>query len=709
MATVTFANGKTVTFNGTPTPDDIDYVAKQMGIQPDTPSSSAPTPVDSGATDTSNLDTYEPWTTTTTNPVTGKSMRTLNLGGDINNVGAFLYNNGFAGSQVGTGMAHAIQGALDKVQGTNYAQYIPQPTVLQMAADTANLGLMAATGGGSAAAEGGAEAAAPGLARTLASKLLPNGNTIKSGLALGGLSGGLQSVANGSTNSGDVLAHTGQGAILGGLTGGLIHGISGTAALGEANTGIDAAAANTLRKTPTSIFTKYANAALKTQTDQYAPTPTAIMDNMLEHDVTTKLEPAITQAGNKIGTILQQQGDTPLVDDVSGAPITQTLLQNFNNRLQQKFGYEIADEFPDAVYTGKAPQLAADDPLAADMNAYIKKYAGSVPAADTPPDLIQLDNRGRNLAPVEKARILAAWQNLKILATKPTLQMASDAAHNFDDAIDYSKAGDAIPKRDRLESFLKDTRFDVNNALRQTSPDLATANDTYSNLRDTENELAGAAGNNLSRASLLMRRVFSGDKSKEANNILDSLRLATGGTVMKDAAGNIIANPSDPTRPLIQGGTDYQTHAAMADLATALFAHSRAQTLFTQGVGKGLGVTGARALAGQKSGIAQWLFRNLEGVVTPDAMNYARSLTQGREGLIQRSAGSLADSIDELADKGLLSSALKPLATGLNQAGIHASHAPIGARQLLKMYLVGKMTTPQPSAQMPGRDLSGVY
>lgn len=35
MATVTFSNGKTATFNGTPTPEDIDYVAKQMGIQPD--------------------------------------------------------------------------------------------------------------------------------------------------------------------------------------------------------------------------------------------------------------------------------------------------------------------------------------------------------------------------------------------------------------------------------------------------------------------------------------------------------------------------------------------------------------------------------------------------------------------------------------------------------------------------------------------------
>jgi hypothetical protein len=35
MSTVTFSNGKSATFQGTPTPQDIDYVANQMGIQPD--------------------------------------------------------------------------------------------------------------------------------------------------------------------------------------------------------------------------------------------------------------------------------------------------------------------------------------------------------------------------------------------------------------------------------------------------------------------------------------------------------------------------------------------------------------------------------------------------------------------------------------------------------------------------------------------------
>ena len=54
MSTITFSNGKSVNFNGTPTPEDIDYVAKQMGIQPNQPqTTTAPTagsPFEQGVT-----------------------------------------------------------------------------------------------------------------------------------------------------------------------------------------------------------------------------------------------------------------------------------------------------------------------------------------------------------------------------------------------------------------------------------------------------------------------------------------------------------------------------------------------------------------------------------------------------------------------------------------------------------------------------------
>jgi len=46
MATITFSNGQTVNFNGTPTPEDVDYVAKQLGITaqstPQTPQQQGP-------------------------------------------------------------------------------------------------------------------------------------------------------------------------------------------------------------------------------------------------------------------------------------------------------------------------------------------------------------------------------------------------------------------------------------------------------------------------------------------------------------------------------------------------------------------------------------------------------------------------------------------------------------------------------------------
>lgn len=44
MSTVTFQNGKSFNFNGTPTPADIDEVAQTIGIQPDQTSAAAPAP-----------------------------------------------------------------------------------------------------------------------------------------------------------------------------------------------------------------------------------------------------------------------------------------------------------------------------------------------------------------------------------------------------------------------------------------------------------------------------------------------------------------------------------------------------------------------------------------------------------------------------------------------------------------------------------------
>lgn len=44
MATVTFSNGQSATFNGTPTPQDVDFVAQKMGIQPGDRSTGTATP-----------------------------------------------------------------------------------------------------------------------------------------------------------------------------------------------------------------------------------------------------------------------------------------------------------------------------------------------------------------------------------------------------------------------------------------------------------------------------------------------------------------------------------------------------------------------------------------------------------------------------------------------------------------------------------------
>jgi len=51
MATITFSNGKKVNFNGNPTPEDIDFVAQQIGITPDVQPQKSPIPVVKQATE----------------------------------------------------------------------------------------------------------------------------------------------------------------------------------------------------------------------------------------------------------------------------------------------------------------------------------------------------------------------------------------------------------------------------------------------------------------------------------------------------------------------------------------------------------------------------------------------------------------------------------------------------------------------------------
>jgi hypothetical protein len=99
---------------------------------------------------------------------------------------------------------------------------------------------------------------------------------------------------------------------------------------------------------------------------------------------------------------------------------------------------------------------------------------------------------------------------------------------NLDDLVDYSKTDQVGINHDPIEGLLKHTRGNLNNVVRNSAPDLANANDRFSSLKGLEKEIGGMAGKNLQKGELLMKRVFSGDKSGDVNDLFQKIKDETG-------------------------------------------------------------------------------------------------------------------------------------------------------------------------------------
>jgi len=135
----------------------------------------------------------------------------------------------------------------------------------------------------------------------------------------------------------------------------------------------------------------------------------------------------------------------------------------------------------------------------------------------------------------DKKRIVNAYKDLIKLQKGGTVRRASDVLSNLDELVDYSKADQFGVVRDPLEGVLKSTRHSINEKMREASPSLAEANDIFSALKDAEKFVASTAGKDLGRGELLLRRVFSGDKSREALDVLDVIKKYTGKDLVQDA------------------------------------------------------------------------------------------------------------------------------------------------------------------------------
>jgi hypothetical protein len=182
--------------------------------------------------------------------------------------------------------------------------------------------------------------------------------------------------------------------------------------------------------------------------------------------------------------------------------------------------------------------------IASDFANEVKSRYGLEISSDPEGHVVLTPTEGsmRQIDPSDLNRIKTVAQQLNVLGNGATVGQATDVLSNINDDLERSKGiyGKSISPVDQL--FTK-TASDLNDVVRTSAPDLATANDRYSGLKNLQGEVREIAGNKLQRGELLMKRVFS-DKSQDSLDLFDKIKQETGIDLTKHAvlAKNAIDN-----------------------------------------------------------------------------------------------------------------------------------------------------------------------
>jgi len=287
-----------------------------------------------------------------------------------------------------------------------------------------------------------------------------------------------------------------------------------------------------------SKFEKYVQSAKQRSTDIRKNSPIGLAAQELE-DAGSILKKKIATAGKQVRDVKKAVGKEKLGDisDVSA-----------------KFKEGVADRFG--------------------INLSSKKGAISVkPVAGS----------ARNISAGDKKRLVQAYKDIVKLEKSGNIQKAQDVIANLADLgrVSFDKNSSQFGvKKDPIESFFKGISADLNKKIRGVSKDLAKANDRYTELKKLEKFIGSTAGKDLGRGELLLRRVFSGDKSREALNVLEQIKKITGKDLTQDAV--------------------------LAKLAIEQFGDKSQQTLLTQII-QGAGETGANAIGSRDFGAIRLL------------------------------------------------------------------------------------------------------
>jgi len=193
-------------------------------------------------------------------------------------------------------------------------------------------------------------------------------------------------------------------------------------------------------------------------------------------------------------------------------------------------GGEVGNANRAAEAVSLAPEKIA--PVATALNEGLSDRFGVKIVTNTNGELSFVPTRrgGVTLSPQEQSRVLDIANRINEMGTGGNVRMADDIMSELDKKVDYGVQG-----QDPLKGLFKTVRGQLNGVARDASPKFAAANDRVVALKTLLKETQDMAGKDTQRGELLMRRVFTGDKGADVQQLFDKIKDTTGIDLKKEA------------------------------------------------------------------------------------------------------------------------------------------------------------------------------
>lgn len=628
MAVVTFPNGKSVTFQGTPSPADVDYVAKQMGITAQ-PQGNILSDIGGGAK----------WLA---NAVLSPAE---SLGTHLGEGAAGLTADALDAMHVAPGEVAKIRGRL--------ADPSTAKTLLGNTLDKNFTGgdVSALKPGLGGALQVGGDALATG-----ASLIAPGELNVAKGAALGAASGLGQSLSEGTTDASKLVGDTASGGIFGGVLGGASSALGHVAAGLKGATGVTPQVENELRQVTPNLVQNYADAAMAHETNAAAPTAFNVAEKAFEDRASILTNKLIPEAGEELGKVRDAAGQAPIMIKTPGkAPVAginavNEISDNINNVMQKLTRHEFANYGSDAA------------------GFKINNYSEGVPASaggHMEGIISALPGRAVDLSKAEVGQLEYLGKQLQMLQENPSLQTAMDIKTNLNSEVGKWDNPQFGSGNSPVKGVLKYAYGQVSHAISSVSPEVAAATDNYSALQSLKDAIAGQAGQDGQNASLMMRRVLSGDKSSTVIPLLQQLDALTA-----------------KYRP--QGDPSLISHSVLSDWATKNFGGSTGKTLLNQYTAEGSSLFGyARTAVGT-------VLKETLKVLTPDKLAFAKSVAKGDPqsmNVVTRLAQQVMDSTESVP-------LINKVTKSLNAHGINPNTAVPIVEKLIQAAILNRLSSP---------------